>query len=103
LAISSRNSVPALVPEQMRDEQLFLERSAVDDVVGLRVASARGVDEAGQELLARAALAADQDRPRDPRQFARFLDDLEEQSAGSDSGTAVLWYCVADRHGRDRY
>ena len=77
---------PLLVPEEVRDEQLVLEGAAVDDLVRPVVPRARRVDEAGEQLLARSPLAADQDRARDPGELAGLLDDREKRRAPPDPG-----------------
>src|SRR5204863_2777316 len=53
---------PAHVPEELRFEQRGGERGTVDRLEGRFAARALGVDRPGDELLAGAGLAADQDR-----------------------------------------
>ena len=60
-AVLGAGEGPLLVPEQLALEQAFGNRRAVDRQEGALVAAAVEVDRAGDQLLARAALAQDQD------------------------------------------
>jgi len=90
---------PPLVSEQVRDQQLVLEGAAVDDEIGSALPGARAVDEAREELLARAPLSPDQDRTGDLRQAAGLLYDLDEGPALSDPRLGGLVVLVIRAHG----
>ena len=72
----------------MRDQKLLLERAAVHDAVRTAGSRAGCVNEASQELLPDAALAADRDRPQDPSQLTHLAQNLEEGAAPADVSAA---------------
>ncbi len=69
------------VPEQLRLQQVLRDRAAVDRHESLRLARARGVDQASDQFLARTALTCDQHRGRMLGHFGAELDGLTHAGA----------------------
>ena len=62
MAVEGAGEGALLMAEQHQFDEILRDRAAIDDVKLLLAARARGVDRLGDDLLARAALALDQDR-----------------------------------------
>ena len=78
------------VAEQLRFEQRFRKAGAVHGDQLPRGARAAPVDGAGDELLADAALAGDQDLGVGPRDPLDLLDQLDDRGARADQFTVAL-------------
>ena len=61
MAVEGAGEGALLVAEQHRFDEIFGDRAAIDDVQRLLAARGGGVDRLGDDFLARAALALDQD------------------------------------------